>query len=63
MTMQEDCAHSELRFADGDYHLACQACGARWAMVCPSDLGEFVQPEAACKGVGASLSGQPRVKP
>ncbi len=30
-------------------------------MVDPSSLGEFVMPEAANKGVGASLSGEVRV--
>lgn len=59
---QEDCSHAEIEFGDGDYHLVCQDCGATWAMVNRQPtLGEFVQPEAANKGVGASLAGQIRV--
>jgi hypothetical protein len=63
MMEQKDCSHARIAFADGDYHIVCQGCGAKWAMVNPSTLGEFAMPEAANKGVGASLSGKVRVAP
>jgi hypothetical protein len=60
MIKQEDCHHNYLKFTDGDYHIACQDCGLKWAVVNQSTEGEFTFPEGACKGVGAGLSGDIR---
>lgn len=58
---QEDCSHATLQFHSGDYYLACRACNARWAMLGrTTSQGEYLQPEAANKGIGATLSGQLR---
>jgi len=60
---QEDCRHATVRFGSGDYYIFCADCPMRWAAINPSTEGDFVFPEGANKGVGATLSGEVRVTP
>lgn len=67
----EQCAHKTVYFGSGDYYLFCRECNARWGRLglgrCEYGVnarGEEVgcDPGQSNRGVGATLSGQDRVK-